>query len=114
MSTIPQVKRLIDAFRQARRPVVHVVATHKPDYADAQWPHRRGGLTAGNRSFLIEGTWGAQIADELAPDAEEHVSIKKGYGGFSNTPLDTILRNMGVTSCVVAGVTTGVCVSTTI
>jgi nicotinamidase-related amidase len=40
--------------------------------------------------------------------------VKKGFGGFSNTPLDTILRNMGVTTCVVSGVTTCVCVSTTI
>jgi nicotinamidase-related amidase len=39
---------------------------------------------------------------------------KKGFGGFSNTPLDTILRNMGVTTCVACGVTTCVCVSTTI
>jgi nicotinamidase-related amidase len=40
--------------------------------------------------------------------------IKKGFGGFANTPLDTILRNSGVTTCVVAGVTTCVCVSTTV
>ena len=40
--------------------------------------------------------------------------FKKGFGGFSNTPLDTILRNMGVTTCVVSGVTTYVCVSTTV
>ena len=39
---------------------------------------------------------------------------KKGFGGFSNTPLDTILRNMGITTCVACGVTTCVCVSTTI
>ena len=41
-------------------------------------------------------------------------SSRKGFGGFSNTPLDTILRNMGVTTCVVSGVTTCVCVSTTV
>ena len=40
--------------------------------------------------------------------------IKKGFGGFANTPLDTILRNLGVTTCVMARVTTCVCVSTTI
>ena len=40
--------------------------------------------------------------------------MKKGFGGFANTPLDTILRNLGVTTCVMAGVTTCVCVSTTI
>jgi nicotinamidase-related amidase len=40
--------------------------------------------------------------------------VKKGFGGFSNTPLDTVLRNMGVNTCVVSGVTTCVCVSTTV
>jgi ureidoacrylate peracid hydrolase len=41
--------------------------------------------------------------------------MKKGFGGFApSTPLDTILRNMDVTTCVVAGVTTCVCVSTTV
>ena len=40
--------------------------------------------------------------------------VKKGFGGFSNTPLDTVLRNLGVTTCVVSGVTTCVCVSTTV
>jgi nicotinamidase-related amidase len=39
---------------------------------------------------------------------------KKGFGGFSNTPLDTILRNLGVTMCAVSGVITCVCVSTTV
>ena len=114
MGTIPQVRRLLDAFRRAGRPVIHIITTHDPAYADAQWPHWRSGLTGENRTFLIEGTWGAQIADELKPQDGEHIVIKKGYGGFSNTPLDTILRRLGVTTCVVAGVTTTVCVSTTL
>ena len=52
--------------------------------------------------------------DDLKPQEGEHLVVKKGFGGFSNTPLDTILRNMGVTTCVVSGVTTCVCVSTTV
>ena len=114
MGTIPQVRRLLDAFRGAGRPVIHIITTHDPAYADAQWPHWRSGLTGENRTFLIEGSWGAQIADELKPHDGEHIVIKKGYGGFSNTPLDTIFRYLGVTTCVVAGATTTVCVSTTL
>lgn len=114
MGTIPQVRRLLEAFRRAGRPVIHIITTHDPAYADAQWPHWRSGLTGENRTFLIEGSWGAQIADELKPQDGEHIVIKKGYGGFSNTPLDTILRHLGITTCVVAGATTTVCVSTTL
>jgi len=113
--TIPQVKRLADAFRKAGRPVVYVASMLKPDYSDAQIPYWRFGRPAGgNRTFIVEGTWSAQIVDELKPRGGEHVVVKEGFGGFSSTPLDTILRNMGVTSCVVSGVTTCVCVSTTI
>jgi nicotinamidase-related amidase len=114
MGTIPQVKRLIDGFRRAGQSVIHIATVHKLDYSDAQWPHWRSGWSGGNRSFLVEGTWGAQIVDDLKPEENEHLVIKKGYGGFANTSLDTILRNLGVTTCVVAGVTTCVCVSTTV
>jgi len=113
--TIPHVKRLADAFRTAGRPVVYIAHVVKPDYSDAQWPYWRLGHHPGDhRTFIVEGTWGAQIIDDLTPLAGEHLVIKKGFGGFSNTPLDTILRTMGVTTCVVSGVTTCVCVSTTV
>jgi ureidoacrylate peracid hydrolase len=115
MGTIPYVQRLADAFRAAGRPVVYIAHMLKPDYSDAQFPYWRLGLQPGApRPFIVEGTWGAQIVDALQPRAGEHLVIKKGFGGFANTPLDTILRTMGVTTCVVAGVTTCVCVSTTV
>jgi nicotinamidase-related amidase len=116
MGTVPEAKRLADAFRKAGRPVVYIAHVLKPDYSDAQfpyWRHARGDL-ASNRTFITEGTWGADIIDELKPKEGEHLVVKKGFGGFANTPLDTILRNLGVTTCVVCGVTTCVCVSTTV
>ena len=89
----------------------------KPDYSDAAFPFWRIGIepASGNRTHCVEGTWGAQIIDELKPREGEHLVVKKGFGGFSpSTPLDTILRNKGVNTCVVTGVTTCVCVSTTV
>lgn len=114
--TVPSVARLAESFRRTGRPVVYVMHVLKPDYSDAQFPYWRvtRGSLSGNRTFITEGTWGAQIIDELKPLPGEHLVVKKGFGGFSNTPLDTILRNLGVTTCVVCGVTTCVCVSTTI
>lgn len=116
IGTIPNVKRLADAFRAARRPVVYLAHVLKPDYSDAAFPYWRVGIepASGNRTHCVEGTWGAQIIDDLKPQEGEHLVVKKGFGGFSNTPLDTVLRNMGVTTCVVSGVTTCVCVSTTV
>jgi nicotinamidase-related amidase len=99
MGTIPQVNRLADAFRKAGRPVVYVAHVLKPDYSDAQFPYwrvTRGSLSY-NRTFIAEGTWGAQIVDQLKPRDGEHLVV-----------------NMNVNTCVVAGVTTCVCVSTTI
>ncbi len=114
--TVPQVAQLIAAFRKAGRPVVYIAHVLKPDYSDAQFPYWRAtrGSLSDNRTFITEGSWGAQIIDDLKPQDGEHVVIKKGFGGFSNTPLDTILRNLGVNTCVVSGVTTCVCVSTTV
>lgn len=116
MGTIPQVVKLARAFREAGRPVVYIAHVLKPDYSDAAFPYWRAtkGSTRGNRTFIVEGTWGAEIIEPLTPQPGEHVVVKKGFGGFANTRLDTILRNMDVNTCIVTGVTTAVCVSTTI
>lgn len=80
MGTIPQVKRLADAFRAAGRPVVYIAHVLKPDYSDAAFPYWRAtrGSLAANRTFIVEGTWGAAIIDELKPHAGEHLVVKKG------------------------------------
>ena len=114
--TIAQVQRLADAFRSAGRPVVYVAHVLKPDYSDAAFPYWRVGMEPGhgNCTHCVEGTWGVQIIDALKPQEGEHLVVKKGFGGFSGTSLDTVLRNMGVNTCVVSGVTTCVCVSNTV
>jgi len=82
--TIPQVKGLTDAFRAASRPVIYLAHVLKPDYSDATFPYWRLGITptSGNRTHCVEGTWGAQIVDELQPQDGEHLIAKKGFGGF--------------------------------
>jgi nicotinamidase-related amidase len=90
--------------------------SHTCSSPDAAFPFWRLGLqpATGNRTHCVKGTWGAEIIDELKPAEGEPVIVKKGFGGFANTALDTILRNKGVNTCVVAGVTTCVCVSNTV
>ena len=112
-SPTPRIQALAAAYRDTGRPVIHIAHVLAPDYSDAAFPYWRHERSR-NSQFIVEGSWGAEIIDELTPEEGEHLVVKKGYGGFSNTPLDTILRNYGVTTCVVTGVTTCVCVSTTI
>lgn len=112
--TIPHVKQLAGAFRAAGRPVVYVTHVVRADRSDAHYPYWRLPRLSGNRTFIAEGSWGAQIVEELKPHEGEHVIVKRGYDGFANTTLDTVLRNLGVTTCVVVGVMTGVCVSSTV
>jgi ureidoacrylate peracid hydrolase len=114
--TIPQVKRLADAVRAAGRPVVYVAHVLKRDYSDAAFPYWRMGIDpgSGSRTHCVEGTWGARVVDELKPQDGEHLVVKKGFGGFSNTPLDNVLRSKGIDTCIVSGVTTCVCISSTV
>lgn len=112
-SPIPRIIKLAEAFRNAGRPVIYIAHVLKSDDSDAAFPYWRR-ERPGNSQFIIEGTWGAEIIDDLMPEQGEHLVVKKDFGGFSNTPLDAVLRNLSVTTCVVTGVTTCVCVSTTI
>ena len=114
-SPISNVVRLAAAFREAGRPVIYIRHVLEPDYSDACYPYWRLPEDMGpiENKFIVMGTWGAQIVDELAPQKGEQVVDKKGYNGFHNTSLDAILRNLGVNTCVMTGVTTCVCVTST-
>src|SRR5207237_9125652 len=74
IGTIPNVKRLADAFRTAGRPVVYLAHVLKPDYSDAAFPYWRVGIEpgSGNRTHCVEGTGGARISDALTQKEAEH------------------------------------------
>jgi ureidoacrylate peracid hydrolase len=78
MSTIPHVKRLANAFRAASRPVIYVAHILKHDYSDAAFPYWRLRLqpATGNSTHCVEGTWGAEIIDELRPHEDDHLVAK--------------------------------------
>jgi nicotinamidase-related amidase len=83
VGTIPHVKRLADTFRAAGRPVVYVAHILKADYSDAAFPYWRLGLQpgTGNSTHCVEGTWGAEIIDDLKPRPDEHL-IEEGFRGL--------------------------------
>jgi len=68
----------------------------------------------GGAEILLEGSWGAQIVDELDPGEQDIRVTKHRFSGFWDTPLDSILRNLGVATLFFAGVNADQCVMTTL
>jgi nicotinamidase-related amidase len=117
---LPAVCRLADAYRAARRPIVHVVRLYLPDGSNADLC-RRAVLACG-ASIALPGSPGSQLADGLTPDdaieldhdqllagqlqhlgPAEHAMFKPRWNAFYDTGLDDHLRRIGVDTVVVAG-----------
>ncbi|MFH1797205.1 MAG: cysteine hydrolase [Pseudomonadota bacterium] len=116
---VPTVAALIGLFRRHHLPIVHTREAHRPDLSDCPPAKRlRGkpGLRIGDAGamgrILIAGEPGNQILPELMPEAGEIVIDKPGKGMFWATGLHETLIAKGITQLVFAGVTTEVCVQT--
>ena len=117
---VPRVRALLEGFRGAGLPVLHTRECHLPDLSDCPPAKRRRG-SPGRRigdpgpmgRLLIAGEPGAEIVPELAPLAGEPVIDKPGKGAFHATDLGERLAALGATQLVIAGVTTEVCVQST-
>jgi nicotinamidase-related amidase len=101
--------------------IIHTREGHRPDLADcppAKWERGPDGKRIGDGGpmgrILVRGEAGHDIVAELAPLAGEPVVDKPGKGAFFATDLETILRGKGIRFLFVAGVTTEVCVHTTV
>jgi biuret amidohydrolase len=116
---IPVISKLLDLFRRKRWPVVHTREAHLPDLSDCP-PSKiaRGdaplkiGEAGSMGRLLVRGEPGNQIVDALKPVAGEVVIDKPGKGMFFGTDIQSILDNKGVTHLLFTGVTTEVCVQT--
>ncbi|MDN2581013.1 cysteine hydrolase [Aquibium sp. ELW1220] len=116
---IPSVAALLSLFRGQNLPVLHTREAHRPDLSDCPPAKRlRGapGLRIGDEGamgrILVAGEPGNAIVPELAPLTGEMVIDKPGKGMFWATGLHEILSEKGITQLVIAGVTTEVCVQT--
>jgi nicotinamidase-related amidase len=119
--TIAPTRRLLEAARAAGMFVVHTREGHRPDLADlppAKAARGRFPVGIGDRGpmgrILVRGEDGHDIIPELAPLPGEPVVDKPGKGAFHATDLDAMLKNRGVRQLLVCGVTTEVCVNTTV
>jgi biuret amidohydrolase len=113
--------RVLAAARAAGMLVIHTREGHRPDLADlpaAKWQRGRLDTRIGDRGpmgrILVRGEPGHDIIPELAPAPGEPVVDKPGKGAFHATDLEAMLRNRGIGQLVVCGVTTEVCVNTTV
>ena len=120
-SAIEPTRAVLAAFRDRGWPVIHTREGHRPDLTDL-FPAKRDrgnpSLRIGEEGpmgrLLVRGSAGHEIVPELAPEPGEVVVDKPGKGSFYATDLETILRARGITHLVVTGVTTEVCVQSTV
>ena len=112
---------VLDAARRVGMLVIHTREGHRPDLSDAP-PHKvergdpatRIGAPGPMGRILVRGEPGHDIIPELYPLPSEPVIDKPGKGAFYQTDLELMLHNRGIDTLFVAGVTTEVCVNTTV
>ena len=117
---VPTVKMLLEAFRGQQLPIFHTIEGHLPNLSDCPITKQRRGqgkLRIGDVGpmgrILVLGEPGNAIIPELEPLPDEMVITKPGKGAFYGTKLDKLLREQEITHLIIAGVTTEVCVQTT-
>lgn len=121
-SVISNIRLMLDAARAAGMTVVHTREGHLPDLSDCPPEKLRRSRAAGAEigsmgplgRLLVRGEYGHDFIDELQPVAGELVIDKPGYGAFFRTSLHGELQQRGITRLLLCGVTTEVCVHSTL
>ncbi len=107
LGILPNVKKLIEAFRQNNCPVIYTCHVHHPDRIDA------GIMGWWWEGMCLEGSAESEVHDEIAPLPNEKVIFKHRYSAFYNTDLETVLRCQHIEDLVIAGIMTNMCCEST-
>ena len=120
-AVVPPLKAVLADARERGLRVVHTREGHVPDLSDCPpaklrrgAPSKRIGDPGPKGRILVRGEYGHDIIDDLAPLSDELVIDKPGKGSFHATGLQDFLVESGIASLIVTGVTTEVCVHTTV
>ena len=121
-SLTPRIAALLAAARSSGLLVAHTREGHRPDLSDAPefklWRSENAGARIGSEGplgrRLVRGEPGWEIVEALTPQAGEPVIDKPGYSAFHATDLDALLRLRGIAKLILCGVTTDVCVHSTL
>jgi len=111
---IPPLQRLLKVARAVGAKVVYIQVVIEQNFASVHpswfYRYRKNSVRTPLDERIVEDTWGAEIVDELAPEAGDIMVKKHRVSAFIHSSLDQVLRSNGIQSVVVTGTATPACV----
>lgn len=104
---INQLRKLLESARNVGVPIIYTKMVHRG-------PAYQRKLSVGRSIVIREGTWNAEIIDELKPKPSDYIVEKRRYSAFYNTDLEVLLKGLDTETVIVTGVGTNVCVESTV